>query len=254
MESEIPRGLTQADLDAHARRQAAITEANDTPLPGPLEEAFLPQPTLSVTLSNTLSTAGLTLRRMVPSDEPILLALKSPLILRLKKGAPEVSDKVSDKVPLDLSEEAEAARWHDLWELLYLWTRPVAESRAVLAYGRQYFREQALAATADILPDTVLTEAPAIMQALALNYIRAFATVINYQAPAKEGEVFTVPPTAPATASAGGSPSSAASPHNSTPTRAPSPTSGHSPKSSLTPPGPSRTTHGATPSAPAMAT
>jgi len=237
--------LTSAQIDAHHSRIRRIEEANTVALPGPLLDAFLPEP---------LIAAGFTLREMVPSDEPILLRLKSPLIERLKSGP---------AAAVDLSPEAEAARWNDIWELLYLWTRPVAEARR--AFGtppsggstttRDHFREIALAATADILPVSVLAEAPAIMKALAANYVRAFATVISYQAAAAEdGSLKSVPPPEQATGSAGGSTSSAASPHNSTPTRAPSPTNGHSPRSSPIAPGQSKTTPTAAPNAPAMAT
>jgi hypothetical protein len=182
---------------------AARAAANQAVLPGPLREAFLPQ---------TLHAAGLALRAVVPSDYGILEALDSPLL-----------EIIRGKTESDL-------RWttDQIWELVFLWTRPVAEARAALTLkpqdfaasrtlaaadraefrahaARKNFHETALAATADQLPAGALLQSAEIGLALGENFKRSFGPALAYEPPAAEdGSVFTAPPAEPAMASAGG--------------------------------------------------
>lgn len=178
--------LTEAQLEHHARRCAAVEKANANPLPGPLLDAVLPEPILA---------AGLTLRAVVASDLALLRRLNSPLIAELEQLSMPEAERQQPKY----TEE-------DCWELLYLWTRPVAEARAALNRGREHYRETALRTIADPLPASVLAEAVAIMQAIAENFLRGFETAIQYQArPSADGTIFTQPPAERPTASVGGS-------------------------------------------------
>ncbi len=178
-------GLTDAQLRAHQARVEAREAANVTPAPGPLLDAFLPEP---------LTVAGFTLRPAVYSDFLILRRIESPILAEMR----ELSKEPADRQAVTYTDV-------DYWELLFLWTRPIAEARAALA-SREAFRERALAATADTLPVSIITELPAMVTALSINFVRALSTQVGYQAPApKDGTVFTKPPEAPTTASAGGS-------------------------------------------------
>lgn len=177
---------TPEQLAAYQRRADAIESANADPLPGPLLDAFLPEPLLA---------AGFALRQPVASDLAILKRINSPILQELE----QLAKPVEERIPCPFSEEA-------AWELFYLWTRPVTEARAALASGPQAFRETALRVTSDRLPLTIVTQGAAMMAALAQNFIRSFATAIEYQSkPSGDGTVFTAPPPGAPTASAGGS-------------------------------------------------
>lgn len=153
------------------------------PMPGPLLDAFLPEP---------LKVIGLELRPLVATDIAILKRIKSPLIDLFSQAAidPELPRPV-----VTFEEE-------DLWEIVYLWTRPLPLSRAVLATGRQNFRETALAETGDKLPINVVADHGAIVGALERHFVNAFATRISHAATRDEN--FPMPPAQPVTGSAGG--------------------------------------------------
>lgn len=154
------------------------------PLPGPLLEAFLPEP---------LVAAGYTLREVVAADWAILKKLDSPILKELQGLA----------MNPDLPRPEIAYTEEDIWELLFLWTRPPREVRACLARGRPEFREHVLRETADALPASIVQERGAILTALASNLVRALATRVTHQPAGEDGPNFRKAP--PGTASAGGS-------------------------------------------------
>lgn len=176
---EFPPGYLER---ATATIQGAHAAASD-PLPGPLLEAFLPEP---------LRAAGLELRAVVASDWPILKKLDSPILKELQGLAlnPELP-----KPEVVYEEE-------DVWELLYLWTHPVREVRALLAKGRQQFREEVLQRTADTFPAGVVNDRGAILTALATNLFRSISTRIGHKPAGEDGPDFRSAP--PKTASVGG--------------------------------------------------
>lgn len=163
-------------------------QAGSVPLPGPLLEAFLPSP---------LTAAGFNLVDLTAGHIALLQRIGSPIFRELAElSKPEAEREV---VPYDDT---------DMWELLFVMTRPAREARLGLKSNGSpgAFTEYALASTADQLPADVLADKPAILAALAANFARAFATRLAHQASSSgnDGTSFTPPPAAPMTASAGG--------------------------------------------------
>jgi len=162
-------------LDKAQQFAAGSARASIDPLPGPLVDAFLPEP---------LRAAGLELRPLVMTDIALLKRLDHPILRELA----ELQKPEGDRKPVPFGEE-------DMLELLYCWTRPVREARAALAGGRQAFREIALSATGDLMPAGALADTAQILEALGANFRNAFATALRYQAKSPEGgAVFTKPP------------------------------------------------------------
>lgn len=169
-------------------RAAALIQGSHAaaadPLPGPLLEAFLPEP---------LVAAGFELRDCVASDWAILKRLDSPILRELQSLA---LDPALPKPEIVYEEE-------DIWELLYLWTQPVREVRALLAKGRPAFREAVLEQTADRFSFEIVKDRNAILGALAKNLFRALSTRLTHQPSGDDGPNFHK--AQPPTASAGGS-------------------------------------------------
>ena len=95
------------------------------------------------------------------------------------------------------------------FEVIYQFSVPVAQARRELAKGRDFFRERAMVEIADKHPPTHI---PDLIEAVVLSLQRGFSTVIQHTAPTEDGETivnFPKPPEAIATASAGGSDTSA---------------------------------------------
>lgn len=157
------------------------------PLPGPLLNAFLPEP---------IRALGFELRPAVATDFALLQSIKSPLLAELAEQAKPEEERTS----VNYQDE-------DLWELLYIWTRPVSVARSAYRLGgRERFRETALCETGDKLPLHVLREKKQLLAALAVNFARAFSTQLQHAPGTTEGAGQSFPaPSSPATASAGGS-------------------------------------------------
>lgn len=158
------------------------------PLPGPLLDAFLPE---------ALTAAGFELVPLTAAHFAIFQRIGSPVLRELA----EMGKPADQRAPVDYTDE-------DLWELLFLQTMSAPKARSVLGLGREWFREAALAATADKLGAGVLAQKGQLLSALAANIARAFSTRLSHQAADQEGErkpVFTLPPAGPTTALAGGS-------------------------------------------------
>ena len=158
--------------------------ASAHPLPGPLLDAFL---------STQISAAGLTLQPIVASQITLLKRIESPILLRMA----ELAKPVEERMAVTFTDE-------DIYELLFIFSRPIGELRALFSrIGREAFREAALEAVGDKLP-------PLAAQSLEAkvwdHFAAAFDTAVGYRAPDDgSGTVFTPPPAVPVTGSAGGS-------------------------------------------------
>jgi hypothetical protein len=98
--------------------------------------------------------------------------------------------------------------------MIYQFTRPLAQVRAALQRGRDKFREIALTTVTDAIPIAQMDAYPRLVTTVIENFTAAFSTAIQYGAGEKEESetVFTTPPGANATASAGGLTTSPGSP------------------------------------------
>lgn len=174
-----------AEVARNERRATAIAEAGRDPLPGPLMDAFTGVPD---------QVAGLQVRPLVHYDFVILRKLDSPL-LRQFNG--------TDKTPFT-DEQG--------YEMIYQFTRPVRAAADLAAKGREVFQRTAVDEIGMRLGPV---EVALLVKAVEREFIRAFSTVIKYQAgapgPSANGEqVFPQPPADVKTGSAGGSITSAA--------------------------------------------
>lgn len=182
--TETKHELDPGLVERMAKRETARAEANVIPLPGPLLDAFLPP---------LVFAAGQRLRPMTASDVAILQRINSPLIrMMVEAGKPP-----EEQTPVVTTDE-------ELWELLFLWTRPAREARAAIAPGPQAFREAALS-FADTLPFGIIVHRQAIFHTLEQHFASAMATALSYRAANPEGTVFTPPPAGPGMGSVGGS-------------------------------------------------
>ena len=194
--------VVQEQLARDAARLAAEQplrrRANAEPLPGPLARAFGIE---------ELKVMGFTIRPVVASDFILLKQLDSPLyrqVFALAEHARRVKagEVLQDAPPPETKyDEAECV------EMIYQFTRPLAEVRAALRAGRAQFRETALGAITDALPIAQMEVFPRLVASVVENFTAAFGTAVQYGAPDKDENhsVFTTPAAAGATASAGGS-------------------------------------------------
>lgn len=178
---ELYPGYREELRRSEARHQK-MEQAAANPLPGPLFDAYAHLPE---------TIAGLTIRPLVHYDFVLLKQLDSPLLRHLRAATDG-----AETPPTPYGDD-------EGYELIFLFTRPARDAAAILARGRSVFRRAAVEMIGmNVSPaDTAL-----LMKAVEREVLRAFATVVNYEprAPA-DGTVFTPPPAAPATDSAGGS-------------------------------------------------
>ena len=189
----------KAALDA---RVEAFRRAAANPVPGPLRAAYAAEPP---------SLHGFTLQPVTLGLHPLLVQLGSPL-LELTRIVREEFTRVGGivdeaaaiaaalkRIAVEVRPEIEL-----LVETVFVFTRPVAELRFLLAAGREIFREVAMREIADRLHPVQFDE---LQQLVSQHYAASFDTALSYAPPAAgPGPVFTKPPApAPATASAGGS-------------------------------------------------
>ena len=182
---------------AAAKRAQGMSEAAAEPLPGPLREAFAPEP---------VQAGGLRVRPLVHYDFVILRRLDSPLLKQLAAAADKARGrKKSANAETPWTDE-------DGYEMIYQFTRPAEEVAAFFArYGvqaRARFREVALREIGFKLgPVEVAALIPAVVSA----FMNAFSTRVKFEPkdPGGDGGFQSPPPGA--TASAGGSITSAGS-------------------------------------------
>ncbi len=149
--------IPENELRAAEARAEALRQAQATPLPGPLREAF--------TTAGAREIYGL---RLVP-------VVASHLIL-MQQLRPQPAPNGESQADLDPVE---------LCELLFLLSRPPSESRSLLTTGREAYREAALRATADRIPARAEVWRD-IGEALAQHLADAFATQVELSA--REGD------------------------------------------------------------------
>lgn len=172
------------DLKKQQRRRSKIAEANAEPFPGPLADAFAGAP---------IKLDGFSVREFVPRDVAILKRLNSPFYRQIL----EALKPREKRKPTDVADA-------DEWEVIYLFTRPCAEAEAKLNEGRAAYTQAARAAFADN-PRINIALYNDLYLVCAGRIVAAFRTAVAYQSrDSGDGTVFTPPPAAPMTASAGG--------------------------------------------------
>lgn len=177
-----------AESARKAERDRHVAQANAEPFPGPLADAFANGP---------IRLGEFTVREFVPMDAALLRRLDSPFYRQLLEI-------------LKPKEQRQATPCEDLdeWVVIYLFTRPCAEAEAVLNQGVAEFQRQARAAFAHN-PRLNLALYQDLFEACAHRIITAFDTALRWrtrdpEALPGQAEVFTMPPPAKMTASAGG--------------------------------------------------
>lgn len=121
--STMVGGIDEERLVRHAIDVQAGSRAAADPLPGPLAEAFKPL---------NIQVEGFTIRPLVAWDWAIMKTLNSP-IYRQMLEVMQLGDK-AEQVPSEPSE---------MWELIYLLTRPCEEADKVFQRGADAFRDAA---------------------------------------------------------------------------------------------------------------
>ena len=213
--AESVNDLLARDIAAAQAQQVALRRANSEPLPGPLSLAFT---------AVELQQFGFTIRPVVASDFILLKKLNSPLYRRtfaLAEHARKIQTaEIPEGSPLPAAENYDE---EECVEMVYQFLIPLPQARAELKRGREFFREQAHVYVTDRAPVNAL---PKLVATVIENFTNAFATAIRYEGAKDESEqtVFTTPPGADATASAGGSITSPASPAAIPPRKPSSPT------------------------------
>ena len=151
---------SQAVTD-HVLRVAAAPIANADPLPGPLLEAFDNVP---------IKVGQFEVRPVVAADWLILKRLNSPLYRQAIE---------TESVPIETSDD-------DGIEIIYQFTRPAKEVRAVLAQGLEHFKEQAKQAIADECNMAQLEE---LIAAVRIQLQRTYTTALAYVQEKESGSV-----------------------------------------------------------------
>ena len=199
------------EVAALAARVEAANRAHAEPFPGPLHAAMVAAPPV---------VHGFTLQPVEMGLLILLKRLNSPLldVVRILREELTRQDDADESTP-ELAAAARAARQkrandrltaeiktedENFVETVYCFVKPVAEVRALLATGREKFREAAQREIADKLHPVKFAE---LQAAVGEHYAASFATAVQYEPPKgkDDGTVFTQPPAAVKTGSAGGS-------------------------------------------------
>ena len=138
----------QRQLADDARRRAAAD-----PLPGPMAQVFL---------ENSITIGSHTIRRIVLSDWAILRGLKSPIIAQM----------LELQKPLETREEVPYSD-EDGWEMIWQFSHTPSENRALLAKGRDAYREQAITEIGDKIE---VGQGALIVEAVQRQIMASFAT------------------------------------------------------------------------------
>ena len=149
---DITDKLRETQLTEDAQKRAAAD-----PLPGSLAEAFL---------SDAIQVGdNLYVRRVVASDWRIIKALDSPLYRQML----EYQKPEETREEIEFSDEEQ-------WEMCWQFTHSPKECRALLAKGRDAFRE-----TASEMADTIsMPQMPMIIKAIVKQIYASFETSIKY--------------------------------------------------------------------------
>lgn len=149
------------------RDTALATAADANPLPGPLFEAFDPEP---------IRFGNIAVRSVVAFDFIVLRKLESPLLARLEQlfKAPE------ERSPVEFSDAQEA-------DMIQQFTSSIATVRKDIARGVDHFRSRArLLLREDGLPALLR---PQLLLGIQAEFARCWSTAIGYESGDKgEGE------------------------------------------------------------------
>jgi hypothetical protein len=164
------------DLANRNKRSAEAAEAAAAVLPGPLKKAFgewakvLP--------------GGFTLQPVTAGLLTVLVRIQSPLLEVVKAYSLGKSQEEAEAALKKLNPDPEA-----MVETVFCFVTPAPRLRAMVAKGRQAFREVAMTEVGDKLHPA---EMAALELAVARHYAESFLTAIQYEAAMPEGGGGTV--------------------------------------------------------------
>jgi hypothetical protein len=206
LSTDLPPGITAEDLARHEARIAGIQRARVAPLPGPLKDAFAPEP---------ITAAGLPLRPMTLGDQITLTQIGSILLeiraematladsgLELQAIGAELSKRLEQPKEGQTAAARQAQITQSAIETVFLFTVPPPEGRKLLAKGLPAFREAAMAAVGDRLNEG---QAEELLFALGKLLSQAIVTQVSYAAEKAADGSFPLATSPTATGSAGGS-------------------------------------------------
>jgi len=177
----MEHAVDQDRLKQHFYRTEATKRANADPLPGPAGDAFA--------LHGEIAVGPHSVRRVVASDWKILKALDSPIVRMLL----ELRQNPSSVAEVSVSAEED-------WEIAYQFTRPIAESKSLIAKGRDEYRKVAECEIGDQIDEPTIN----VIRAAVLEQIRrSFLSAISYQQKIDNGGETTFFPGAGATPATG---------------------------------------------------
>jgi hypothetical protein len=201
--SALPEGITQAELDAHHARQERLTRGAAATFPGPLREAFA---------GNLPEIHGFKFQPFRVGTLALLERIKSPFVPMMKILA-DNSAVVEGESPADRSRriygiiETKLKPTADqLIEAIFILVTPTKMIRELLDRGLPAFSAAAQEKIGDAVTPLQFNDLEAVAMA---HFLRAYSTLVEYEADTSGSTSFPLPPTAPATGSAGGSASSA---------------------------------------------
>jgi len=178
-QSQSPNKITDFQLEVEAGKRA-----NADPLPGPMATAFGTQ---------NIVLFGFTVRPVVAYDWAIMKHINSPVYRQMLEFM-QAGDKAETIDP----------EYEDIWDLVYLLTRPCEEADKVFKKGKEAFHEEAkkeIGFKLDLGRISILYEA-------CITQLREHtATMVRYAGSPEEGNGhsrdFMVAEVRPETASAG---------------------------------------------------
>jgi hypothetical protein len=191
-----------ADAAALQQRETVRRIAAAEPLPGPAAEAFAAGPVV---------LQGLTFRPATAGDVILLKQLDSPLIRRTAELVEHVRKLQIGELPPGTEPPVTPYDDEEAVEMVFQFTRPIAEVRLALREGRAAFRRRALETIADT---RAYPDLNALVAAAEECYLAATRTFQRYRAADGSGgeeRNFSTPPAGAPTASAGGSTTTAGS-------------------------------------------
>lgn len=168
----------------HSLERAARDRVSGDPLPGPLAQAFL---------EGDIQAGGLAIRPFVASDWVILRGLESPIIRLIE----ELAQNPKEDPKITISDE-------EKFEIIYQFTRPAKECRALLKRGKDLFRETAT----DFVDERKLNlvQMQECLNAAMEQIRRSWETTLKYQSDQGKGDgTKDFPQATPPTALGGGS-------------------------------------------------
>ncbi len=186
-----------ADAAALQLRETVRRAVAADPLPGPAAAAFAGWP---------VEIQGLTFRPATAGDIIILKQINSPLIRRTAELLEHARKVQLGELPAEAPLPVTPYDDEEAVEMVFQFTRPIAEVRRALRSGRAEFRRVALETVADSRTYADLNELVAAAEACYLGATDTFQRYRVANAAEEGGETrnFSTPPAGPQTGSAGG--------------------------------------------------